>query len=160
MNMIWRLLRKNISIGQLLGFLLSNIVGLSIVIIGVQLYVDAAQIFENEDSFIKKDYIVINKEVHSSDLFATNNKEFSIAEIEEIESQEWVRKVGEFQSATYKLYASVGSGNRSMSTYMFFESLPTEFIDVKDVEWNYVPGDRFKKHICRHRPITTPHRCI
>lgn len=143
MNMIWKLLRKNISIGQLLGFLLSNIVGLSIVIIGVQLYVDASQIFQNEDSFIKKDYIVINKEVHSSDLLAGDSKEFLAEEIAEIESQEWVRKVGAFQSATYKLYASVGSGNRAMSTYMFFESLPREFIDVKDVEWDYVPGDRF-----------------
>lgn len=143
MKMIWTLLRKNISIAQLAGFMLANIVGLTIIIVGVQIYTDVEPIIGDEDSFIKKDYIVINKKVSGSDLITGEKKVFSESEIAEIESQDWVRKVGRFQSANYQLYASVSGSGRSMSTFMFFESLPRDFIDVAEEEWDYQPGNMF-----------------
>ena len=38
MRLIWKVLRQNISIGQLCGFVLANIIGLTIIVLGLQLY--------------------------------------------------------------------------------------------------------------------------
>lgn len=40
-RIIRRLLHKNLSVAQLIGFILSNFVGLAIVILGVQFFEDA-----------------------------------------------------------------------------------------------------------------------
>lgn len=140
MNIVWKLLRKNVSMTQLAGFVLANFAGLLIILLGVQFYVDVRSIWEDEDSFIKKDYLVINKQVSGPQMLTGERTRFTSDEISRLESQPWVRSVGRFTAADYKLFASIERGGHSMSTYMFFESIPSEFIDVEDVEWGYEPG--------------------
>lgn len=141
MNIIQRLLRKNLSMAQLVGFTLANFIGLLIVLLGLQFYTDVHSIWQDEDSFMQKDYLVINKRVSGSGLLTGERATFSADEIADIEKQSWVRKVGRFSSADYRLSASIEQAGRSMSTYMFFESIPSEFVDVDSDEWGYEEGD-------------------
>lgn len=142
-NIIRRLLRRNISKTQLAGFTLANIAGIAIIILGIQFYEDAKPLWNDEDSFIRKDYLVVNKRVTAGNTWGTDSSSFSAAELADIESQPWVRKAGKFTSANYRLYASLAQQNaRTMSTYLFFESIPSEFIDVADEQWRYTPGDQ------------------
>ena len=141
MNIIHRLLRKNLSMAQLAGFTLANFIGLLIVLLGLQFYTDVRSIWQDEDSFMKKDYLVINKRVSGSGLLTGERASFSADEIADLEKQSWVRKVGRFSSADYRLSASIEQAGRSMSTYMFFESIPSEFVDVDSDEWGYEEGD-------------------
>ena len=141
MNIIQRLLRKNLSMAQLVGFTLANFIGLLIVLLGLQFYTDVRSIWQDEDSFMKKDYLVINKRVSGSGLLTGERASFSADEIADLERQSWVRKVGRFSSADYRLSASIEQAGRSMSTYMFFESIPSEFVDVDSDEWGYEEGD-------------------
>ena len=141
MNIIQRLLRKNLSMAQLVGFTLANFIGLLIVLLGLQFYTDVRSIWQDEDSFMQKDYLVINKQVSGSGLLTGERASFSTDEIADIEKQSWVRKVGRFSSADYRLSASIEQAGRSMSTYMFFESIPSEFVDVDSDEWGYEEGD-------------------
>lgn len=141
MNIIQRLLRKNLSMAQLVGFTLANFIGLLIVLLGLQFYTDVRSIWQDEDSFMQKDYLVINKRVSGSGLLTGERASFSADEIADIERQSWVRKVGRFSSADYRLTASIEQAGRSMSTYMFFESIPSEFVDVDSDEWGYEEGD-------------------
>ena len=141
MNIIQRLLRKNLSMAQLVGFTLANFIGLLIVLLGLQFYTDVRSIWQDEDSFMKKDYLVINKRVSGSGLLTGERASFSADEIADLEKQSWVRKVGRFSSADYRLSASIEQAGRSMSTYMFFESIPSEFVDVDSDEWGYEEGD-------------------
>ena len=141
MNIIQRLLRKNLSMAQLVGFTLANFIGLLIVLLGLQFYTDVRSIWQDEDSFIQKDYLAINKRVSGSGLLTGERASFSADEIADIERQAWVRKVGRFSSADYRLSASIEQAGRSMSTYMFFESIPSEFVDVDSDEWGYEEGD-------------------
>lgn len=142
-KIIRRLLRRNISKTQLAGFALANIAGLAIIILGIQFYEDAKPLWNDEDSFIRKDYLVINKQVTASNTWGSESSTFSEQEIADLQEQPWVRKTGRFTSADYRLYASVGAAgsDRHMSTYLFFESIPSEFIDVADADWVYKPGD-------------------
>jgi hypothetical protein len=140
-RLIRRLLHKNLSLSQLSGFILSNFAGLAIVILGLQFFEDARPIWEDEDSFIRKDYLVINKRVTGANTLGASST-FTPGQIEEIESQPWVRKVGRFTAADYRLTASLRQeGGSGMSTYLFLESIPSEFIDVKERDWTYKPGD-------------------
>ena len=141
MNIIQRLLRKNLSMAQLVGFTLANFIGLLIVLLGLQFYTDVRSIWQDEDSFMQKDYLVINKRVSGSGLLTGERASFSADEIADLERQSWVRKVGRFSSADYRLSASIEQAGRSMSTYMFFESIPSEFVDVDSDEWGYEEGD-------------------
>lgn len=142
MGIVTRLLRRNLSAAQTIGFVLSNFIGIAIVIAGVQFHEDVRSIWENEDSFIRKDYLVVNKKVSSANTLGVRDAGFTDDEISDLEHQPWVRKVGRFQSADYQLMASMNAGGgRQLSTYMFFESLPKEFVDIKDKKWSYAPGE-------------------
>ena len=61
--LMWKLLRKHISKSQLIGFSLASLVGLTIVILAVQFHQDVRPLFNDEDSFLRKDYLIITREV-------------------------------------------------------------------------------------------------
>lgn len=140
-NLASRLLHRNVSVPQLIGFTLSNFIGLAIIVIGVQMYCDMAPIWSGDDSFIKRDYLVVNRKVTSASTLGNESTGFTPKEIEELSAQPWVRSVGEFTSAGYRVTASVGSGDRAMHTSMFFEAIPDEFIDARDASWYFSPAN-------------------
>lgn len=141
MKLINRLLRKNLSAAQTLGFILSNFVGLAIVVAGLQFYNDVRSLWESEDSFVRRDFIVVNKKVNASDMTGSSNTSFTAGEIDDLQRQPWVRSCGEFTGLQYHVSASVtGQSGRGMSTDMFFESIPDEYIDVAKTGWRYETG--------------------
>ncbi|MCM1153589.1 MAG: ABC transporter permease [Muribaculum sp.] len=140
MNIVNRLVRKNVSTTQLVGFLLSNFIGLAIVIVGLQFYLDMRSLWNSEDSFIKKDYLVINKKVTASNTLGSADARFGVEEIADLEKQPWVRRVGQFMAPDYHVRAYMDQGGRGLSTDMFFESIPSDFIDVKDSNWKFDPA--------------------
>ena len=138
MKIIFRLLLKNISPSRIAGFVLSNFIGLAIVIGGIIFYSDASSLWTSEDSFIKNDYLVINKKVSSSNLWEGNTNDFSEDEISRLKAQPWTRDVGGFISNDYKVWASIGGMERGISTMLFFESVPDRFVDGVDAsEWEF-----------------------
>lgn len=140
-KMVSRLLRKNTSKARIAGFVLSNFIGLLIVLGGMQFFRDARSIWTSEDSFISSGYIVINKKVTSANTLGSSDSGFTQAETDDIKAQPWARRVGEFSSNDYRVLAGVRSGDRGMSTYMFFEAIPDSFVDVPRNQWTYRPGN-------------------
>ena len=55
-SIVWQLLRRNISVAQLAGYAIANLVGLAIVLTAVQFYRDVTEVWNSEDSFISRDY--------------------------------------------------------------------------------------------------------
>ncbi len=139
--LMWKLLRKHISKSQLAGFSLANLIGLTIVILAVQFYHDVLPVFNDQDSFISKDYLVITRNITSAGAMMGNTSEFSEEAIADIEAQQWCRKVGRFISSDFSVLAtfSMSGGTRGMRTQLFFESIPNEFIDVDPSTWNFSP---------------------
>lgn len=138
--LMWKLLRKHISKSQLIGFSLASLVGLTIVILAVQFHQDVRPMFNDEDSFLRKDYMIITREVSTTSTIVGGGNEFSSDDIKDIESQPWCRKVGKFSSNDYGVYASINvGGGQGFGTMMFFESLPSEYLDVSDSKWEFNP---------------------
>lgn len=140
-RLVARLLRKNTSKARIAGFIVSNFIGLAIVLGGLQFFLDARTIWTSEDSFIRSDYLVVNKIVTSANTLGAARPGFSPEETEDLRKQPWVRRMAEFTSNDYRVLAGVRSGGRGMSTYMFFESIPDDFVDVPRSQWLYRPGD-------------------
>lgn len=140
MKIIDRLLRRNTSAARVAGFVISNFIGLAIVLGGLQFYLDARSIWQQKDSFISTDYLVINKKVTSGNTISGADAGFTDAELADLKRQPWVRGVGSFLSNDFKAYMSVDGGSHSLSTQMFFEAIPDDYVDVKGGEWHWEPG--------------------
>ena len=138
--MLWKLLKQHISVAQLAGFFLANLCGMVIVMLGVQFYNDVSPVFTQEDSFIKKDYVVVTKKVSTLGSLAGKSGTFSSYDIDDIKSQPFTVNVGAFQPSQYKVSAGVSFGGMNISTAMFLESVPDKFVDVKADNWTYGEG--------------------
>ena len=139
-GLMWKLLRKHISTSQLIGFSIANLIGLTIVILAVQFYNDVLPIFNDEESFIRKDYVIITRNITSAGAIMGTSAEFSDEDIADIEQQPWCRKVGRFTSSKFSVVASIGGGTSPMiRTMFFFESIPNSFLDVDSTSWHFNP---------------------
>ena len=137
-TLIYRLLRKNISIWQIIGYAAACFVGLTIVMSAVRFYGDVSAAISPDDnnSVVTNDYMVISKRVSMLSTIGASSTSFSEADIAELSAQPWVKAVGEFSSANFNVAASVDFHGRGMSTYLFLEAIPDEFIDIKPEGWN------------------------
>ena len=137
-NIIWKLLRQHISKGQLIGFAIANLIGLTIVLLAVQFYRDVRPVFNDEESFIRKDYLLITRAVTGAGAMMGNNSEFSDADISDLEAQPWCRQVGRFLNSDFAIDARLGVGSgHAMRSQFFFEAIPDEFIDIDPDEWGF-----------------------
>lgn len=143
MNLVWKLLRQHISIPQFAGFFFANLVGMTIILLGLQFYTDTQAIYQSEDSFMKADYLIVNKRISSMTTITGKSSAFTLPEVQDLDQQEFVERVGLFTSSAYDVKASFRLDEKtSFSTEMFFESVPDEFVDVKSDDWGYLQGSR------------------
>ena len=137
-DIIWKLLRQHISKSQLIGFAIANLIGLTIVLLAVQFYRDVRPIFNDEESFISKDYLIITRAVTGAGAMMGNNGEFSDNDISDLEQQHWCRQVGRFLNSDFAIDAQLGVGSgHAMHTQFFFEAIPDEFIDIDPNAWGF-----------------------
>ncbi len=150
MRLVWKLLRQHISVPQFVGFFIANLVGMLIILVGIQFYNDIQSVYSGKDALMKSDYIILNKKVGAMTTFLGRSNSFSRQEIEDIGDQPFVDRVGHFTPATFNVSASISiKGMNRMSTDMFFEAVPDEFVDAQTDKWYYTEGDP-------HIPIILP----
>ena len=141
MKLVWKLLRQHISIPQFLGFFFANLVGVAIILLGVQFYNDY-QALDSEDSFMKADYLIVNKKIGAISSIAGKLNAFSEDEMEELKDEPFVENIGAFTPSSFNVRAWFDvDGFANFSTEMFFESVPDAFVDVKSDAWTYQEGD-------------------
>ena len=142
MSLVWKLMRRHISFGQLAGFFFANLCGMVIVLLCIQFYQDVAPVFTQGDSFMKKDYIIVSKKVSTIGSFVGKKTTFSPDEIDELGNEDFVEGVGEFTPSQFQVSAGVGMEQLGLhlSTAMFFESVPDRYVDVNLDEWHFEPG--------------------
>ena len=138
LNLIWKLLRKHISIFELAVFFIANLIGMTVILAGVQIYSDLKPVMTGDSALIGSDYLVVT---HPVERMGVGGKSFSKEDIAELESQEFVSSVGAFSSSEFEVYGSIVFGGRKLSTMLFFEAIPDSFLDIQPKEWAYKAGD-------------------
>ena len=138
-TLVWKLLRQHISIGQLAGFFLANLFGMMIVLLSVQFYKDVIPVFTEGDSFMKKDFIIATKKISALGSFAGKSNTFSPDDIADLKKQSFTKTIGAFTPSQFKVSAGLGMQEAGihLSTDMFFESVPDEFVDIKLDKWHF-----------------------
>ena len=142
MGLIWKLLRQHISVLQLAGFFVANLMGMLIVLLAMQFYQDLGPVFTSEDSFIHDDYLIASKRISMmGGLTGGETSSFTSGEIEDVRKQSFVNNVAGFVASQYKVACYVGIGNvEQFGTEMFFEAVPDEFVDTDRSEWKWSEG--------------------
>lgn len=138
-KLVWKLLRQHISIGQLSGFFLANLFGMLIVLLSIQFYRDVLPLFTQGDSFMKKDYIIATKKISTLGSLTGRSNTFTKQDIEDLQRQPFTRSVGAFTPSLFKVSAGLGMQEAGihLSTEMFFESVPDEYVDVSLDKWHF-----------------------
>lgn len=136
--LIWKLLRKHISLFELAIFFVVNLIGMTVIIGGVQLYCDIKPVMSGESRLIGSDYLIVTRPVER---VGSGGKRFSADDISDFQAQEFVTKVGAFSASQYEVYGSILFGGKRLSTMLFFESVPDDFLDIQPKEWVYRNGD-------------------
>lgn len=141
MKLVWKLLRQHISIPQFFGFFFANLFGMFIVLLGYQFYRDVLPVFTAQDSFMKSDYLIVNKKIGMANTISGRTNTFSNNEIDDFKNKEFTKKIGKFTSTEYKADANMGvNGQQVLNSELFFESVPDEFVDVSLQDWKYEEG--------------------
>ena len=142
MNLVWKLLRQHVSVPQFIGFFFANLCGMLIVLLGFQFYRDVLPLFTQSDSFMGAQYIIVSKKITAGNTLSGRSNSFAQADVEELQEQDFARKVGKFTSTEYKVDARMGiNGTPVLSSELFFESVPDGFVDVSLDKWQWKEGD-------------------
>lgn len=140
MRLLFKLLRKNVNFWQLAGFAIANLVGAVIVLFGIQAYKDAAQVLKAPDSVMRSNVLVLSKPVSTAATLAgalgAGPRAFSESDIEEIRNIEGVNSVATFRIAQFPVAGGIAYGDFRLSSEMFVESVPDEFLDVDLTSWH------------------------
>lgn len=143
MNLVWKLLRQHISVPQFIGFFFANLFGVMIILFGFQFYNDVVPVFTSGDSFMKNNYLIVNKTIGTANALSGQSNTFANSEIDELKEQKFVSGVGRFTSAAYKVDATMGvKGVNILNSELFLESVPDKFVDVPLDKWQYDEGSK------------------
>lgn len=113
-----------------------------IILLGVQFYNDTQAIYDGEDSFMKADYLIVNKKIGAMSAISGKSNGFTEVDIEDFESQDFVERLGAFTPSAFDVKAAFNmDASMSFSTEMFFESVPDDFVDVEHSRWTWKQGD-------------------
>ncbi len=141
--MIRKLLRKNISIAQIAGYALANLLGLAIVMTAVRFYADVSETMaagaDGDSGLIPADYLVVSKPVSLLNTIGARSSDFSDEEIADLRRQPWCTSAGAFEAADFNVSASIDFQGQGMHTFLFLEAIPDEFIDVDSRNWSFNP---------------------
>ena len=143
MNLVWKLLRQHISVPQFVGFFFANLFGMLIVLLGFQFYNDVIPVFTAEDSFMKSDFLILNKKIGTASTISGRTNTFSNSEIDEVGEQSFVKKMGKFTSTEYKVNANMGiNGTNVLNSEIPIESVPDDFVEAPSQDWKWKEGDQ------------------
>lgn len=93
---------------------------------------------------MKREYIIATKKISTLGSFAGRSNTFSKDEIEELRQQPFTRGIGAFTPSLFKVSAGLGMQEAGihLSTEMFFESVPDEYVDVSLNKWHFDEDSR------------------
>ena len=124
-------LNRNIKAWQTWGASIGVFIGLLLLLFAMQVYLDVQILIHGaKDSNI----LVLNKKVTSA-----KERTFSLDEIEDMKKQSFFNQVETFESSNFEVWADID--RLGVSTLLFFQSVPNNFIGIDTSEFTWKEGD-------------------
>ncbi|MBQ5895789.1 MAG: hypothetical protein IIW75_04365 [Bacteroidaceae bacterium] len=131
MELLYKLLRQNVSIMQTAVFFIANLLGGIIVLLGIEAYCDFRSMSGVDNNSLSSNTVVINKNLPSDATISSllgMRPSFTDQEIEELESLPSVSAVGKFIAARFEVVAVLSISSSRVSSDIFLEAVPDEFV--------------------------------
>lgn len=133
--MVKKLLWSKQNTGQLWLAIIGMIIGLLLLLFAFQTYFDISELLESKE----ENFVAINKKVGLLNLLGGTSV-FDEEDLKNIEEQPFIEQAAPFNSSQFQVLAVVSSiGFRSD---FFFESVPTDFLDVQPTDFRWSKGHR------------------
>ena len=135
MTILKKLLRQNRNPVQIIGAALGAFIGLTLLLFALQTWFDLQRILRGTSE--NDNFITINKPVSLANTIFGKSV-FNSKEIQNIGNQSFVQSVGAFTANRFK----VGASSRMLNFYteLFFESIPSAYLDVTDSGFHWHEG--------------------
>ncbi|MBF1587153.1 MAG: ABC transporter permease, partial [Prevotella sp.] len=107
-------------------------------------YQDVIPVFTAEDSFMRSDFLIVNKKIGTASTISGSSNTFNQTEVDDLAQQPFVSRMGKFTNANYKADVSMRVNGVSVlnNGEISFESIPDSFVDTPLRNWNYQPGEK------------------
>jgi hypothetical protein len=135
--MLKRLQRKTLIPTQIAGYAATLLVGVTIVMLSVQLYADIRPVLTQQTDVFRNHAVTLNKTVSTLNSLNKEGIYFTDDELAAIQSQPFVKNVARFSSSSFQAYAAIALGEQAIRTDLFFESIPDQYIDVRSDQWHW-----------------------
>ena len=135
MSILKKLLRQNRNPAQIIGAAVGAFIGLTLLLLALQTWFDLRQILRGASD--GDNFVTINKPVSLANTIFGKSV-FNQSEIQNIGNQPFVQSVGAFTANRFK----VGASSRMLNFYteLFFESIPSAYLDVTDPDFRWHEG--------------------
>ncbi len=141
--MIYKILKQNINFSQIIGFLLTSILGIGILLLSLTLFKDISPLF-NQKSIFGNDILVVSKKVNLLGTLSGKAVSISPREYEDLKRQSFVKDIAFFKPVSFKVQATLEvQGMNGFQTEMFLEAIPKKFIDVYAEDWKWAEHSDF-----------------
>lgn len=141
--MLARLQIKTLMPLQLIGYAVSLVIGVFLVLVVAQAYIDLRPVLSEQAEVFESESAILTKKVSVFSSVDKGRIYFTSDEIDELREQPYIDEVGAFNSASFQIWAvaEVGQSGQSVRSDLFFESVPNRFVDVQDEAWKWEDGD-------------------
>jgi hypothetical protein len=133
--MLKKIFQKNVSLPQLLGAAVGAIIGLLLLFLALQTYLDWQTILRGGKNS-SQSVATINKQVGMLNMLFKNG--FSASEVAEVKAEPYVIETAAFTASRFKVSAS--SRTLGFYTELFFEAVPDVFVDADKRVFHWQEG--------------------
>ena len=143
--MLHKLQRKTLVPTQMIGYTLTLFIGVTIILVSVQLFWDLKPMLFDGSAIFKSKSAVVSKRVNILTSIDKDRIYFSADEIEELKTQKFTKEVSSFMNASFRIKARTpeSGGIPVFSTDLFFESIPEKFLDIQPDDWKWDTSQDF-----------------
>ena len=142
--MLAKLQRKTIIPAQLIGYVLTLLIGATILLLAIQVFSDVRMLLTEQTDIFNKNAVAVSKNITVLNTLDKSDIYFTESELEELRNQDFISEVAEFKSATFSSRAIFNGGNLgNLATEMFFESINDKYVDVESDFWEWDSSSNF-----------------
>jgi len=118
------------------------LIGYFIVLISINISLIVNNTIKGDETLFSKDFLVINKKVSFLNTLSMVKSDFTKNEIQDLKKQSFVRDLFPFVSNTFKIgaYTEATQDIPGFYTELFFQAIPSSFLNIKDKRWKWEEG--------------------
>lgn len=137
--MLGKLLKKNVSRWQTAAYIVSNLLGLLIIGVALQLHADLRPATGTEDPIYGDNFLMVSHDTSGS-LFSSKAEPFTPEEIRQLNEQPWASDVAPIVPSLFDASIGASFGGQGFSTALFFEGIPAHVLDTPKESWTFDPA--------------------